>query len=225
MATILVVEDDLDIAAGLAGFLGPRGHDLDFAYNGREALALLSSCDYDIVLLDLTLPAVDGLEICRSLQGSELARVPVIITSARGTVDDVLVGFESGAWDYLAKPYSFAELGARIDVALARVRTSSTHELIYGDTRLDPESGSLAHRGTELQLHRTGFRILEVLMSQAPRAVTAERIREAVWPDGMPGSDPLRAHIHKLRAQIRKQFKREMIETVKGVGYRFDDQS
>ena len=153
MARILIVEDDVDVAAGISGFLERRGHELDFAYSGRQALAQLSSNVYDIVLLDLNLPAVDGLEICRSLQDDELARIPVIITSARDTVDDVLTGFESGAWDYLAKPFSFAELGARIDVALARVRTAMLPAIIVGEAKLDPESRSIEFRGSDLQLH------------------------------------------------------------------------
>lgn len=224
MARILIVEDDVDVAAGISGFLERRGHDLDFAYNGRQALTRLSSNVYDVVLLDLNLPAVDGLEICRSLQDDELARIPVIITSARDTVDDVLTGFESGAWDYLAKPFSFAELGARIDVALARVRTAMLPVVSVGEAKLDSESRSIEFRGSGLQLHRTGFEIMRILMSNAPKTVTTERIRELLWGDRAPGSDPLRAHVYKLRTQLRDRFGREMIQTVKGVGYRFDEE-
>lgn len=214
----------MDIAAGVSDFLERRGHDLDFAYNGRQALAQISSNVYDVVLLDLTLPAVDGLEICRSLQDQGLARIPVIITSARDTVNDVLIGFESGAWDYLAKPFSFAELSARIDVALARVQLAVLPVISVGDTKLDSESKSIGFRGLDLQLHRIGFQIMHTLMSNAPKTVRAERIREAVWGERAPGSDPLRAHIYKLRIQLKDRFGKDMIQTVKGIGYRFDDQ-
>jgi len=223
MATILIVEDDVDIAQGIAEFLEVQGHTMDFAYNGRQALNLLSDNHYQLILLDLNLPFVDGLDVCRSLLAGSLTQVPVIIMSARADERDVLKGFDSGAWDYLVKPYSFAELSARINANLAKVKavTPSAQQTVSGDVTLSHEDMSLHFGGHSLQLHQVGIVILRLLMEHAPAAVKARSIHQALRSEDTPESDPLRAHIYKLRKQLVGRFGQKFIYTVKGVGYRF----
>ncbi|WP_100643632.1 response regulator transcription factor [Alteromonas facilis] len=223
MATILVVEDDVDIAQGLAEFLEAQSHELDFAYNGKQALALLDCNQYDLVLLDLNLPFVDGLDVCRSLLTENLTHVPVIIMSARAEEKDILAGFDSGAWDYLVKPYSFAELSARVKTNLAKSKgqgSATKHTTVNGVTLLH-DSMTLQAGSIELQLHQVGFDILKLLMQHAPSVVKVESIHRALWGEDTPESDPLRAHIYKLRKQMLAMFNQSFIHTVKGVGYKF----
>ncbi|MBN7796944.1 response regulator transcription factor [Parahaliea mediterranea] len=223
MATILIVEDDVDIAQGIAEFLEVQGHTMDFAYNGRQALNLLSDNDYQLILLDLNLPFVDGLDVCRSLLAGSLTQVPVIIMSARADEQDILEGFDSGAWDYLIKPYSFAELSARIKANLAKVGTvaSTAQQTVAEGATLNHQDMSLHFDGRSLQLHQVGFEILRLLMEHAPATVRARSIHQALWGGDTPESDPLRAHIYKLRKQLAGQFGQKFIYTVKGVGYKF----
>jgi len=227
MAHILVVEDDMDIAQGLAEFLEPKGHTLDFAYTGRQALALLAEHSYHLVLLDINLPFVNGYEICRSLSeqslGQHLAKVPVIMMSSRSHEQDVLQGFQSGAWDYLKKPFSFSELSARIEVGLIKSNAITQPSILieYNGVSLDPDTQVLNYHGRDMQLHNIGFDLLKLLISQAPNVVKTNTIHQKLWAEDTPDSNPLRAHIYKLRKQLNTCFGQSFIETVKGIGYKF----
>ncbi|QPB82097.1 response regulator [Pseudoalteromonas rubra] len=227
MAHILVVEDDMDIAQGIAEFLEPKGHELDFAYTGKQALVLLEQNRYQLVLLDINLPFVNGYDVCRQLSdnalGQHLAKIPVIMMSSRSHEQDILQGFASGAWDYLKKPFSFAELTARIDVGLMKSMppTTPTDVITFDNVILDPETLLLTYQNTSLQLHNIGYEILKLLISQAPGVVKTQTLHAHLWPDETPDSDPLRAHIYKLRKQLKAHFDQDFIETIKGVGYKF----
>ncbi|ASP37277.1 DNA-binding response regulator [Bacterioplanes sanyensis] len=227
MASILVVEDDIDIAQGIAEFLELKGHELDFAYTGKQALALLEQNTYQLVLLDINLPFVNGYDVCRQLSGEQLgqhlAKVPVIMMSARSHEQDLLDGFASGAWDYLKKPFSFAELSARIDVGLMKSAPQPTTKVAFSHAgaELDDTSLSFTYNNIQLQLHPIGYKILKLLLASAPNTVQSRNIHAHLWPHDTPESDPLRAHIYKLRKQLKQHFGQPFIETVKGVGYRF----
>ncbi|MCL1035885.1 response regulator transcription factor [Shewanella submarina] len=223
MANILIVEDDIDIAQGIAEYLEAKGHLLDFAYNGKQAMALLSDNHYELVLLDLNLPFIDGLDVCRSLLTEQLTTMPVIIMSARTQEKDILAGFDCGAWDYLTKPFSFAELSARVGVCLAKsASTSQIHNNIeVGEACLNCDNLSFEYAGTTLQLHQLGFDLLKLLMNKSPATVKTADIHKELWPQETPDSDPLRAHIYKLRKQLKTTFGQEFIATIRGVGYRF----
>jgi DNA-binding response OmpR family regulator len=222
MANILIVEDDIDIAQGLAEFLEPKGYLLDFAYHGKQALAHLKAQSYDLVLLDINLPFIDGLDVCRSLLQGELAKLPVIIMSARGTTDDILKGFDSGAWDYLVKPFSFAELSARITVNLAKASTVNNTVLCFNGVVLDENTMCFHFENKVMQLHQIGFDIVKTLINVAPDVVKTKVLHQTLWGEDTPDSDPLRAHLYKLRKQFTQVFGQSFITTVKGVGYRFD---
>lgn len=226
MARILVVEDDIDIAQGVAEFLEPKGYTLDFAYNGKQALSLLDSEKYHLVLLDINLPFVSGIDISKSLlgPGSSLAKLPVIIMSAQGSEQDIVTGFQSGAWDYLTKPFSFSELLARIEVNLAKGKTEPVQDKVshYQNICLNFDALSIVIDGKSVQLHQVGFDILSILLNHAPNVVKTAQIHHQLWEGDTPESDPLRAHIYKLRKLLMVHFGQSFITTVKGVGYRFE---
>ena len=227
MANILIVEDDIDIAQGLAEYLEPKGYLLDFAYHGKQALNYLNKHHYDLVLLDVNLPFINGFDVCRSLLQDKLAKLPVIIMSARGSTDDILQGFNAGAWDYLVKPFSFAELSARIEVNLAKGNVlnnnaSSKSVLCFNGVKLDTNTMAFHFENQVMQLHQVGFDIVVALINVAPDVVKTKVLHQALWGEDTPDSDPLRAHIYKLRKQFNQLFGQAFIATIKGVGYRFE---
>ena len=226
MANILVVEDDIDIAKGIGEYIEILGHQLDFAYTGKQAQEMLSEYQYDLILLDVNLPYINGYDICKGLLGEQLTRLPVIMMSANQTEQDVLQGFQSGAWDYLKKPFSFAELSARITVALSRVTAVSSAINVAIDVKgfhLDMKSKSLSHEHLgSVQLHAIGYGLVKMMMECSPRAVQSQHLIDALWPQEPPQSNPLRANIYALRKQLRQVFGRELVHNVKGVGYKFD---
>jgi DNA-binding response OmpR family regulator len=222
MANILIVEDDIDISHGIAEFLSPQGYQLDFAYNGKQAMYHLEQQNYDLVLLDINLPFVNGFDVCQSLLQNKLAKLPVIMMSARGATDDILKGFESGAWDYLVKPFSFAELSARIIANLAKNSTFNTHSSSFNGVELDENTLVFSFENQSLQLHQVGFDIVSQLLNFAPEVVKSQKLHQAIWGEDTPDSDPLRAHIYKLRKQFNRTFGQTFIATVKGIGYRFE---
>lgn len=223
MANILVVEDDIDIAKGIGEFLEVLGHKLDFAYTGSQAQTLISQSRYDLILLDINLPHISGYEICKGLLGDHLASLPVIMMSANQNDEDVLKGFQAGAWDYLRKPFTLAELNARIKVALSRVSSISSFTHCVQEFCLDINSKTLNHSdGRSMQLHTIGFVLLKMMMESSPKAVQSSHLIDALWPDDTPQSNPLRANVYALRKQLKANFNQELVHTVKGVGYKFD---
>lgn len=226
MANILVVEDDIDIAQGIGEYVEEFGHKLDFAYTGKQAQKLISEYNYDLILLDINLPQVSGYDICKALIGSQLASLPVIMMSANQSEQDVLKGFQAGAWDYLKKPFSYSELNARITVALSRVSSASSYNIDVNGFSLDSKTRTLSHKnGKTLQLHSIGFSLLKILMESSPRVVQTYQLIDTLWPDEPPQSNPLRANIYELRKKIKQAFNSELVHNVKGVGYKFDVES
>jgi len=219
---ILIVEDHPDILANLYGFLEPKGHVLDSAHNGYGGLALASENQYDVIILDIMLPGLNGLELCQKLRTELGNATPVLMLTARDSLPDKVAGFDSGADDYLVKPFSLVELEVRLK-ALVR-RSEGKHalpaKLRVGDLVFDPETQEASRAGTPITLTKTGYTLLRCLMAAAPRIVERETLEQAVWGDDRPDSDALRTHIHALRQAIDKPFPVAMLRTVAGVGYR-----
>jgi len=219
---ILIVEDHPDILANLYGFLEPKGHQLDSASNGYGGLALASEHDYDVIVLDVMLPGLNGLELCQKLRTELGKTTPVLMLTARDSLPDKVAGFDSGADDYLVKPFSLVELEVRLK-ALQR-RAAATHAvhatMRFGDLTYAPATQEAARGGVPVMLTKTGFTLLRCLIAAAPRIVTREALEHAVWGDDRPGSDALRTHIHALRQAIDKPFASPMLQTIAGVGYK-----
>jgi DNA-binding response OmpR family regulator len=218
---ILIVEDNLDIIANLFGFLEPLGYVLDVARSGNAGLEQASSGVYDVIVLDLSLPGMDGLEICRQLREVHLLSTPVLMLTARDTELDKLAGFDVGADDYLVKPYSLLELNARLNALMRRTRNGQLPSVLsYGELRVDTRTRSATRAGRILSLTPTGFTILVALLRHAPDVLIRKRLEREIWGDDLPESDALRTHIHTLRQSLDKSFDYAMLITYPGIGYR-----
>ena len=220
MHKILIIEDNPDIVANIYAFFEPKGFELDNAHNGKSGLALASTNRYDVILLDVMLPGMDGYKICRALREELHNQTPILMLTARDTILDKVTGFDSGADDYLVKPFSLVELEARIKALVRRTdKDLYSASIIVGPLSLNLEAHSARRGDISIKLTPTGFKILQVLMTAAPRVVSKAELEEKVWGDDIPSSDALRTHLHSIRQQVDKPFTQPMIVTIPGVGY------
>src|SRR6202035_2489980 len=221
---LLITEDDRESADYLVKAFREVGHIADLATDGEEGLALAESGDYDVLVVDRMLPKRDGLSLIGALR-EKGNRTPVLILSALGQVDDRIKGLRAGGDDYLPKPYSFAELLARIEV-LSRRRGGPAEETAYrvGDLELDRLSHRVARGKDELTLQPREFRLLEYLMKHAGQVVTRTMLLENVWDYHFdPQTNVIDVHISRLRSKIDKGFERPLLHTIRGAGYMIRD--
>lgn len=219
---ILLVEDNPDIVANISDYLAAHGHESDFAATGRQALYLLETQGYDAMVLDLGLPDMDGLEVCRRARlGQKNADMPVLMLTARDLLQQRLQGFEAGADDYLVKPFELSELLARLG-ALARRggRLTTAARLQAGDLCYDTDTLRVTRAGRELQLPPAPRQILEFLLRNQHRVVPRQELERLLWGDDPPDSDALRSHLHKLRSVIDRPFAQPLLHTIPRLGYR-----
>lgn len=218
---VLVIEDNPDIIANLCGYLEPLGYTIDIARSGEAGLAQATSGSFDAIVLDLSLPAMDGLDVSRRLRETHRNATPILMLTARDTERDKLAGFKAGADDYLVKPFSLAELDARLQALVRRSRNEQVQYILtFGELRMDTGTRQVWRAGKRLTLTPTGYKILAALMRDAPRLLTRETLAREVWGDDQPDSDALRTHIHALRQALDKPFDRAMLVTRTGTGYR-----
>ena len=216
----LLVEDNPDITANLYAYLEPLGYQLDCAGDGRAGLGLAVENVYDVVVLDLMLPGMDGLSVCRALRERHANPVPVLMLTARDTVADRVTGLEAGADDYLVKPFSMKELDARLKALVRRASGRQVPKvLVWEDVELDPATHQARRSGIPLRLGPTAFTILEELLRAAPRVVPRAELEQTLWGDCPPDSDALRTHIHELRRKLDRPFSTALLKTVPHVGY------
>ena len=224
MYKILVIEDNPDIVANIYAFFEPKGFELDNAHNGYSGLTLVSNNRYDVILLDVMLPGMNGTQLCKKLREELHDKTPVLMLTARDTILDKVAGFDSGADDYLVKPFSLVELESRIKALIRRHQDSHCEQsLNVGGLCLNIEEHTVVREGKSLKLTPTGFKILQILMSASPKMVSKNELEEKVWADDIPSSDALRTHVHSVRAQVDKPFAKPMVMTVSGVGYQLID--
>ncbi|MDN2660108.1 MULTISPECIES: response regulator transcription factor [Neptunomonas] len=219
---VLVADDDIDILTTIADQLELHGIDVDCAKNGNQALTLSQSQHYDVIVLDIMMPGRDGLSTCQALR-HEGCTTPILFLTARDTLDDKITGFSTGADDYLVKPFAMKELVYRIKALSQRVSRQHVRTLKYGELELDVEQGSASRAGHPLKLNALQFRLLRLLVSQAPNIVSRQRMEQTLWQDEPPDSDALRSHLYQLRQIIDKPFTYPMLETIRGMGYRLLD--
>lgn len=216
---VLVIEDHHDIAANIWDFLERRGHSVDHAADGESGLMHALRGRADVIVLDLGLPRLDGLLLCRRLR--EAGRnVPVLMLTARDTLNDKLRGFAEGADDYMVKPFAMKELEARIRALHRRGRPFPDAPLSVGDLRYDPKSMLASRAGKRFSLTRAQSQILVALMHEAPAIVAHETLLRAVWGDGGGDLAALHTHIYALRALVDRGFETALVQTVHGIGYR-----
>lgn len=220
-ARILIVENDVTIAANLYSFLEMRGFAPDAAYEGHDALSLLRTNLYDALILDIGLPGLDGYGVLRAMkQEDQAAAVPVLMLTARDQLDAKLAAFALGADDYLVKPFALAEVEARLRVMLRRLPGGRNDAVLEFDgVRYDPSSQSVAVNGQPVILARKSLRILGLLLRNAGRVVGHQELEQALWPDDPPSSDALRGQMHLLRKKMLEAGFNG-IETVHGLGWK-----
>ena len=220
-ATVLLVEDHRDIAEMIVEFLEQQGYSVDFAGDGVTGLHLATVNDYDVIILDLSLPGMDGLEVCGKLRAEARKSTPVLILTSRDTLPDKLSGFERGADDYLIKPFALQELEARLQALARRLRGGNEVRLLQlADLSFNLDTLQVQRAGHPIPLTPTGLRILEMLMRKPGCVVTRRELETALWGDLPPDSDALRSHIHALRSAIDKSFSPPLLHTLHGIGYR-----
>ena len=219
---VLIVEDQPDLATTIGDFLEINRHQVDFAGTGESALALLDSSEYDAILLDINLPRKDGLYV-----SSELRRqgngIPILMLTARDTLDDIISGFEHGADDYLVKPFALEEMLVRLQAVTARGRRADTGLLNVGDLEIDLRRQTVTRRGRFLDLNSLQFQIVKTLALASPGIVSRETLEASIWQDDTPQNGALRMQIHRLRSIVDEGFDRSLIETVRGHGFRLND--
>ncbi len=221
---ILLVEDNRQIAEMVGEFLERRGYSVDYAADGVSGLHLAVSNSYDVIVLDLMLPGLDGLEVCRKLRKEAKKSTPVLMLTARDTLEDKLVGLEAGADDYLVKPFEVRELEARVRALIRRDRRQVSTEVLHvGDMTLDTATLRLTRDGQELIVSPIGLKLLAILMRESPRVVSRRDIEREIWGDTLPDSDTLRSHLYNLRRVIDKPFARPLLHTIHSAGYRLAD--
>ncbi len=221
---ILLIEDNRGIAEMVGEFLEGRGYSLDYAADGVTGLHLAVSNSYDVIVLDLMLPGMDGIELCRKLRSEAKKSTPVLMLTARDTLEDKLVGLDAGADDYLIKPFEIRELEARVRALIRRDRRQVSAELLsVGDLVLDTATLRLSRGGQDLAVSPIGLKLLTILMRESPRVVSRSDIEREVWGDLLPDSDTLRSHLYNLRKIIDKPFSKPLLHTIHSAGYRLAD--
>lgn len=218
---LLLIEDHQDIAEMVYAFLEARGYTVDHAADGVTGLHLAVTEEYDVVVLDLMLPGMDGIEICRKLRNDARCDTPLLMLTARDTLDDKLTGLDAGADDYLVKPFAVQELEARVRALVRRGQGKITAETLQiSDLIMDTATLEVRRAGRTLTLTPIGLKLLAVLMRASPRVVSRRELEKEVWGDVLPDSDTLRSHLYNLRKIIDKPYPRPLLHTLHGSGYR-----
>lgn len=224
-ANLLLIEDHRDIAEMVFTYLEQSGYTLDYAADGVTGLHLAVSNTYDLIILDLMLPGMDGLEVCTRLRTAARNSTPLLMLTARDTLDDKIAGLDAGADDYLVKPFELRELAARIRALLRRERGEvSNEQYAVGGLTLDTGTLRVERDGTPLDVTPIGFKLLTALMKASPAVVSRGTLEQQVWGATLPDSDVLRSHLYNLRKSVDKPFPKPLIHTMPGTGYCISDQ-
>ncbi|MGR6859167.1 response regulator transcription factor [Aliivibrio salmonicida] len=222
MKRVLLIEDNRDIANMLFDYFECLGIELDYSDNGELGLKLALDNTFDVILLDLMLPRMDGLTLCNKLREQGNC-TPILMLTALDSREDMLNGFKHGADDYLTKPFDLDILEARMNALIRRYRgTIATTTISYADLEIDQKKRIATRQGKPLLLNPTTYTILELLCKKAPEIVTREDIAYQLWQDNEPNNDVLRSHIYQLRSQLDKQFAFPLLITVPKIGFRLE---
>jgi len=221
---VLVIEDNNDIASLLIDFFTDKGHICDYAADGLTGLHLTTVNEYDVILLDLALPGIDGIELCKKIRKVLLSNTPILMLTARDSLDDKLVGFDVGADDYLVKPFDLLEVYARVQALWRRSFNTNQSVMQVADLVFDLEKVTLSRADTPIKLNAVRLKILKLLMENTHRVVSRSEIETHIWGDDLTESDALRTHLSAIRQAIDKPFENKLLHTVHSVGYRLYDE-
>jgi len=222
MTRVLLIEDNRDLAATLWDYLESHGFVVDHASDGMRGLHLALTGDHEFIVLDLGLPKLDGLEVCRQLRAAG-RQLPVLMLTGRDTLADKLQGFSEGADDYLVKPFEMKELLARLRAMTRRSQASVDAALRVADLEYDPACYRVRRAGATIPVTRAGMRLLELLMRRSPRVVSHADMEMALWGEPLGNPNAMRSHLHALRNSIDKPFAKHLLHSVQGIGYRLTD--
>jgi len=211
---ILIIEDHKDIAEMLYDYFERRDYELDYASDGRMGFNLANQNDYDVILLDLMLPEMDGLDVCRKLREESKVYTPILMLTARDTLEDKVTGLDVGADDYLVKPFEILELEARIKALMRRKGQTTQKEILQvADLELDTGTLEVKRDNQMIYLSPIGLKILTI----------RNQLEHEIWGDILPDSDTLRSHMYNLRKQVDKPFETTLLQTIQSRGYRIGD--
>ena len=216
--SVLIVDDNPDILCNVRDYLEMGGLVVETAINGREALDRMNQKTYAVCILDIGLPDIDGLTVCKTLRQNG-DKTPVLMLTARDSIDDKVTGLSVGADDYLVKPFSLRELSARVQALIRRVYGDSSMKLTVADLEFDLVTTQVSRSGQVIKLNPTCLTILKELMMKSPAIVSRARLEALVWAGTVPDSDSLRANIYLLRQAIDKSFDKKLIHTHPSLGW------
>ncbi len=216
---VLLVEDQQSIAENIAEYMEGKGHTFDFANQGQHGLELALENHFDLIILDLNLPKMDGLEVCQQIRKLANRHIPILMLTARDSIDDKVQGFTAGADDYLTKPFSLQELEVRCLALSRRHLLQTTDILTIGPLAIDRQRKQVSRDNTPLELHAMGVRIITILAEAYPQVVSRSMLTQKIWGDEPTESDAMRSHIYQLRNILDKPFDYPILKTVHGVGF------
>lgn len=217
MTNVLLVEDDIDLATTIVDYLEIESIDCDHASNGLMGLSLVQRNDYQMIILDINMPKMDGLTLCSTLRDQGVD-TPILMLTARDSLENKLQGFEAGSDDYLVKPFSIKELVARVNV-LKKRRSGEVKRLILGDLSLDLNQHVCQLKEKSIKISPIAFKLLEELVRASPQPVSRQQIMQAVWGDEQPDSNSLKVHIYHIRKQLDAEGSNLVLDTVPGFGF------
>ncbi|WP_318421238.1 response regulator transcription factor [Photobacterium leiognathi] len=217
---ILIVDDNYQIVETISDYLELENNIVDCAYHGEGALKLIEDNHYDVIIMDIMMPKIDGISAVEKIRADLLCGTPILFLSAKDTLDDKIAAFKAGGDDYLLKPFAMEELCLRIQALANRGQRKDIGILSFADIQINNQTDEVRRDDQVIKLSRIQLKILKLLIRQAPNIVTRQHIMETIWGDESPCSDALRSHIYGLRNAIDKGFSESRLETIHGQGYR-----
>lgn len=217
---ILVVEDNLQVMETLTDYLELEGHLVDCAYNGLMALQVMDQQQFDVIIMDIMMPKLDGIATVQQLRQQQQLTTPILFLTAKDTIDDKVAAFEAGGDDYLVKPFAMKELMLRLDALCKRGNRQDVGQLQVGELLFDTLNNQVFRSDRLVKLSKLQQKILRLLMQKHPSMVSRQQIIDSVWGDEEPSSDALRSHIYAIRTALDQGFSHSILETVHGQGYR-----
>lgn len=218
--SILLIEDTQAIATEIYDYLEDSGFIVDYSPSGKQGVELALNNTYDVIILDLMLPDISGIDVCRQVKTQCDPPPPILMLTARDSIGDKSEGFEAGADDYLTKPFELLELKMRCNALRKRHHLHHSSETVIGDLTVNSKTKQASRLGKPLELSATDFSILMLLVQAYPNAVSRQQIINKIWGDDFPDSDVLRSHIYTVRKELDKPFNHSMLVTIHGIGFR-----
>ena len=219
---LLLVDDHVPLAESLSEYFTALGYEVDFAYNGAMGLQLLSDNEYDVAVVDVAMPKMDGIAMVTTARDSLHLPLPVIFLTARDTLDDKLSGFAAGGDDYLVKPFANEELVCRIEALLSRGPRRNVARQCVNELVIDHQTGDVFYQNIPIKLHAVQRQLLSILMRHYPNVVSRQSVEQALWSGVSPDSAPLRTHLYRLRQALTEQTGKPLVQTVYGKGLQLD---